>query len=212
MIFSIIQELNQVIEQAREEGILANWGEHLHFSPLKGNVLFGSLTQNWGFSLDRFVHVYENKFKLKEKNLKKLLWGNFSYNEETSEWEPRSKETQGKRGFVEFILEPLQSLSNAIKAKDKPAIEQGIKAFSLTFPEKKEVMLSEFMPIGNAILTSITLYIPPPSVAQRYRCEILYNGPPDDEKTQVYFFLLVFFFCYCTNLLSIRILPLKIKI
>lgn len=38
-----------------------------------------------------------------------------------------------------------------------------------------------WLPAGDALLQMITVHLPSPVTAQKYRCELLYEGPPDDE-------------------------------
>lgn len=47
-------------------------------------------------------------------------------------------------------------------------------------PLLKSVM-RRWLPAGEALLQMITIHLPSPVTAQRYRCELLYEGPGDDE-------------------------------
>lgn len=38
-----------------------------------------------------------------------------------------------------------------------------------------------WLPAGETLLQMITIHLPSPVTAQRYRCEMLYEGPQDDE-------------------------------
>lgn len=41
--------------------------------------------------------------------------------------------------------------------------------------------MRRWLPAGDALLQMITIHLPSPVTAQRYRCELLYEGPGDDE-------------------------------
>lgn len=41
--------------------------------------------------------------------------------------------------------------------------------------------MRRWLPAGDALLQMITIHLPSPVTAQKYRCELLYEGPPDDE-------------------------------
>lgn len=41
--------------------------------------------------------------------------------------------------------------------------------------------MRRWLPAGEALLQMITIHLPSPVTAQKYRCELLYEGPPDDE-------------------------------
>lgn len=44
-----------------------------------------------------------------------------------------------------------------------------------------KVMMRKWLPAGDALLQMITIHLPSPITAQKYRVELLYEGPMDDE-------------------------------
>lgn len=44
-----------------------------------------------------------------------------------------------------------------------------------------KAVMRHWLPAGEALLQMITIHLPSPVTAQRYRCELLYEGPLDDE-------------------------------
>jgi len=56
-------------------------------------------------------------------------------------------------------------------------------------PEEKDchekqlmkVIMRKWLPAGDALLQMITIHLPSPVTAQKYRMELLYEGPNDDE-------------------------------
>lgn len=44
-----------------------------------------------------------------------------------------------------------------------------------------KVMMRKWLPAGEALLQMITIHLPSPITAQKYRVELLYEGPMDDE-------------------------------
>ena len=42
-------------------------------------------------------------------------------------------------------------------------------------------IMQKWLPAGDTMLQLITIHLPSPVVAQRYRAELLYEGPHDDE-------------------------------
>lgn len=44
-----------------------------------------------------------------------------------------------------------------------------------------QAVMRRWLPAGDALLQMITIHLPSPVTAQKYRCELLYEGPPDDE-------------------------------
>lgn len=43
-----------------------------------------------------------------------------------------------------------------------------------------KAVMRRWLPAGEALLQMITIHLPSPVTAQKYRCEFLYEGPPDD--------------------------------
>ena len=44
-----------------------------------------------------------------------------------------------------------------------------------------KAVMRRWLPAGDALLQMITIHLPSPVTAQKYRCELLYEGPPDNE-------------------------------
>lgn len=44
-----------------------------------------------------------------------------------------------------------------------------------------KAVMRQWLPAGNALLQLITIHLPSPVTAQKYRCEQLYEGPMDDD-------------------------------
>ncbi len=42
--------------------------------------------------------------------------------------------------------------------------------------------MRKWLPAADALLQMITIHLPSPVAAQRYRTELLYEGPLDDES------------------------------
>lgn len=80
------------------------------FSPLKGNVVFGSAFDNWGFTIDDFAEIVckkMKKYKFKKKALRKFLWGHYYFNPQTKKISTKPINDQQNTMFVEFILKNL---------------------------------------------------------------------------------------------------------
>lgn len=81
--------------------------EDLYFAPERGNVIFASAIDGWGFRVNRFAQMYAAKLGIKENNLRRVLWGDFYI-------EPKTKRIISYRHlrgrnlkplFVQFVLE-----------------------------------------------------------------------------------------------------------
>lgn len=60
-----------------------------------------------------------------------------------------------------------------------PPPSQALQA--LTSLSSAQAVMRRWLPAGEALLQMITIHLPSPVTAQKYRCELLYEGPPDDE-------------------------------
>uniref|UniRef100_A0A8B9JYT8 Eukaryotic translation elongation factor 2, like 2 n=1 Tax=Astyanax mexicanus TaxID=7994 RepID=A0A8B9JYT8_ASTMX len=56
-----------------------------------------------------------------------------------------------------------------------------ITVFALRFLCAVQAVMRRWLPAGEALLQMITIHLPSPVTAQKYRCELLYEGPGDDE-------------------------------
>lgn len=61
-----------------------------------------------------------------------------------------------------------------------------------------KAVMRRWLPAGEALLQMITIHLPSPVTAQKYRCELLYEGPGDDEAAMG--MKQIFQFCSCTGL------------
>lgn len=86
--------------------------EDIYFSPEKGNVIFASAIDGWGFRIGKFAQLYATKLGMKEANLKKVLWGDFYLDPKTK----RVISYKHLRGralkplFVQFVLDNIWAI------------------------------------------------------------------------------------------------------
>ena len=78
--------------------------------PKTGTVGFGSGLHGWAFTLKDFAKLYLSKFKVTELTLMKRLWGDQFFHEKTKKWS-KFRETDGVRGFTNYILKPIYAVS-----------------------------------------------------------------------------------------------------
>ena len=90
--------------------------EDLYFAPEKGNVVFASAIDGWGFRIGKFAQLYANKLGIKEANFKRVLWGDFYLDTKTKRV-INHKQLKGKNLkplFVQFVLENIWAVYDAI--------------------------------------------------------------------------------------------------
>merc|ERR1712176_1381109 len=108
-------------------------------------------------------------------------------------WVKASCKTAPKRAFVQFIMDPIYRVFDVImneKADQIPSLFEKLNV-KLAKEDREQVgkpLMKAFMrtwlPAGDTLLQMIALHLPSPVTAQAYRCELLYEGPQDDEAAK----------------------------
>lgn len=188
----LYQSLMRIVENVNV--ILATYGGDetvmgdLTLDPAKGNIAFGCGLHGWGFNLRQFAAMYAEKFKVKEEKFMQKLWGGNFYNSETRKWSTSPGEGY-ERGFNKFVIDPLMKVLRASKEGDKDTIFKLSEKLNIHLDsddrekEGKEFMrtvMKKWLPAADSMIDMIERHLPSPDVAQKYRTEILYEGPLDD--------------------------------
>jgi ribosome assembly protein 1 len=90
--------------------------EDIYFAPEKGNVVFASALDGWGFRVGKFAQLYAQKLGIREANLRRVLWGDYFLDPKTK----RVISYKHLRGralkplFVQFVLENIWAAYDAI--------------------------------------------------------------------------------------------------
>lgn len=182
----IVENVNVIIATYNDDS--GPMGE-VRVDPSKGSVGFGSGLHGWAFTLKQFSEMYADKFKIDVNKLMSKLWGDNFFNLKTKKW-AKQKEDDNKRSFNMYVLDPIFQVFKAImgyKKEDTASLLQKLK-IELK-PEDKDkdgkqllkVVMRTWLPAGETLLQMIAIHLPSPVVAQKYRMEMLYEGPHDDE-------------------------------
>ncbi|XP_023178172.2 elongation factor 2-like [Drosophila hydei] len=157
--------------------------------PSKGSVGFGSGLHGWAFTLKQFAEMYADKFKIDVEKLMKRLWGSNFFNGKTRKWQ-KHPDSDSKRSFCLYILDPIYKVFDAIMNYKTEEIARllekiGVKLQPEEQAEQGKVLLKTVMrnwlPAGETLLQMIAIHLPSPVLAQKYRMELLYEGPQSDE-------------------------------
>ncbi|KAL6728942.1 hypothetical protein Aduo_000044 [Ancylostoma duodenale] len=189
----LFQTFQRIVENINV--IIATYGDDdgpmgaIMVDPSVGNVGFGSGLHGWAFTLKQFAEMYADKFGVQVDKLMKNLWGDRFFDLKTKKWS--SSQTEGsKRGFCQFVLDPIFKVFDAImnvkKAQvDDLVVKLGIKLANdekdLEGKPLMKVFMRKWLPAGDTMLQMICIHLPSPVTAQKYRMEMLYEGPHDDE-------------------------------
>jgi len=161
-----------------------------------GSVGFGSGLHGWAFTLKQFAEMYASKFGVETDKMMKKLWGESFFNPKTKKWS-KEKAEDNKRSFCMYVLDPIYMVFDAImnfkkdqteKLLSKLTTADGKLVKDVLKPEEKElegkplmkVVMRSWLPAGEAMFQMIVIHLPSPVTAQKYRAELLYEGPQDD--------------------------------
>merc|ERR1719376_166093 len=161
-----------------------------------GSVGFGSGLHGWAFTLKQFAEMYATKFGVDTDKMMKKLWGESFFNPKTKKWS-KTKDADNKRSFCMYVLDPIYMVFDAImnfkkeqteKLLGKLTTAQGKLVKDVLKTEEKEMegkplmkaVMRNWLPAGEAMFQMICIHLPSPVTAQKYRAELLYEGPADD--------------------------------
>lgn len=93
--------------------------EDIYFAPDRGNVIFASAIDGWGFRVGKFAQLYAQKLGVKEANLRRVLWGDFYLDPKTKRVISH-KQLKGrnlKPLFVQFVLDNIWAVYENVVIK-----------------------------------------------------------------------------------------------
>jgi len=188
----VVEDINVIIATYGGADEDAPMGD-IQIHPSKGTVGFGSGLHSWAFSLKQFADMYAAKFKTDTQKLMKRLWGDNFYHGKEKKWKKDSQSGCEKRAFVQFVLDPIYKVFDAIMNEKDEMTQKLMKSTGVVLKGddkdlKGKPLMKAFMrtwlPAGDTLLQMIAIHLPSPVTAQNYRCELLYEGPMDDEAAK----------------------------
>lgn len=181
----IVESTNVIVATyADDDGPMGN----IQVSPEKGTVGFGSGLHGWAFTLKQFAEIYSKKFKIEPAKLMKRLWGDQFYNAKEKKWIKTDSDGY-VRGFNLFVLDPIYKMFDAIMNFKKEETKKLVEKLEIKLSSEEKEMegkpllkrtMQKWLPAGDSLLQMITIHLPSPVTAQKYRMELLYEGPQDD--------------------------------
>ncbi|WVW83684.1 hypothetical protein I302_105705 [Kwoniella bestiolae CBS 10118] len=156
--------------------------EDIYFAPDRGNVLFASAIDGWAFRLGKFARLYAEKLKIKESNLRRVLWGDWYL-------DPKTKRVVGRKKlagrnlkplFVQFVLENIWRVYDTVLNQHDPEATQkivtalGVRVTPRDIRSKDtrnllNIIMQQWLPLSTATFQAVIDVIPSPSDAQAIR-------------------------------------------
>lgn len=145
--------------------------------------------------MNTFARLYAKKFNCAPEKYLNKLWGDNFFDKKTGKWH-KTNQIEGSdeilpRGFCQLILTPIMDLCDSILKQKKEVYEPILKQFGVVVDMQDEELkvpkkllsyaLQSWINASDALLEMITLHLPSPRVAQKYRTSYLYEGQQDDE-------------------------------
>merc|ERR1712180_347339 len=182
----VVENVNVIIATyADDDGPMGN----VAVNPSNGSVGFGSGLHGWAFTLKQFSEMYAKKFGVPVAKLMDKLWGESYFNPKTKKW-AKSKDDDNVRAFNMYILDPIYKVFDSIMNFKKDVIPGLLQKLEVKLSHDDEQMegkplmkcvMRTWLPAGDAMFMMICIHLPSPVTAQKYRTEMLYEGPADDE-------------------------------
>ncbi|KAF8644511.1 hypothetical protein AX16_008388 [Volvariella volvacea WC 439] len=156
--------------------------EDIYFAPEKGNVVFASAIDGWGFRVGKFAQLYAAKLGMKEANLRRVLWGDYFLDPKTK----RVISYKHLRGrslkplFVQFVLENIWAVYDAVIINPNPEkVDKIVNALSLKIHPRDlkskdsrhllSTIFSQWLSLSTCIIQAAIDVVPAPSLAQATR-------------------------------------------
>ena len=167
----VIENVNIVISTYEGEDM------NLQVDPTKGNVAFGSGYFGWAFTIKTFAEIYEAKLGVDRNILMKKLWGDNYFDKKKKKWVTEEYDEEGnklKRGFVQFIMDPIINLMRSIMDNDLEKTWKNLDVVGIKLKDnekelrQKDLVRNVFMKwinAGNTILEMIVTQLPSPKKA-----------------------------------------------
>ncbi|CAH8541654.1 unnamed protein product [Schistosoma intercalatum] len=183
-----IDELN-LSSDVQHDNYVYDWSNNLgkaddsnlYFSPEKGNVVFCSSVDSWGFRVDQFCQTWSERLSIPCSILQKSLWGDFYLTPSPTELnkmivKPNARQKQKKSIFVQLVLEPLWNAYQTLFFEDKRdkvfamAQKVGVNLDQRVIRnvDSRGVLrafLSVWLSLGHTLMHAITDICPSPSSA-----------------------------------------------
>jgi elongation factor 2 len=190
----LYQTFQRIVENTNV--IIATYGEEtgpmgpIMVDPAIGSVGFGSGLHGWAFTLKQFAEMYAEKFGIQSDKLMKNLWGERFFNPESKKWQ-QNGDGKFKRGFCQFVLDPIFKVFDCVmnvkkeettKLLEKLSIKLTVEERDLESKPLLKAVMRRWLPAGDTLLQMICIHLPSPVTAQKYRTDLLYEGPQDDES------------------------------
>lgn len=187
----VVEEVNTLIENT-----IPGQGEKRRLSPEKGNVLFACTEMGWCFTLQSFSKMYADSFPgVNTEEFARRLWGDIYFNpkKRTFSRKPLPGETQAKRSFINFVLEPIYKLFSHTISQSPNELKGLLDTLGIVLKPSQlrtdakvllKLVCEQFFGPSTGFVDMIVKHIPSPLEAAERRLERYYTGPLDSKVAE----------------------------
>ncbi|CAF3687506.1 unnamed protein product [Adineta steineri] len=181
------QEVPEEAKNENNEDDDDDWAKNesrICFSPQNNNVLFASALDGWAFGIHHFADIYAKKLSLKREVLMKTLWGDFYFDKKTKRVHKGAQSKGQKPMFVQFILENIWSVYDAIIIRrdndklEKIATSIGAKLTPRDIKHTDpmvplQLLFNQWLPVASAVFDMVVVELPHPKALNTEKIEQL---------------------------------------
>ncbi|EGD82627.1 hypothetical protein PTSG_11989 [Salpingoeca rosetta] len=172
---SVIERLDEQPDDMIEDEIVDQDDSGLYFEPERGNVIFASAIDGWGFTVHDFAAIVAARLGCGVGALQRCLWGDYYVAKEKTGMKVR-KGAYGKGKaplFVKFVLEPVWSMYQVVveemnrEKMKKMTAALNIKVSARDWQSDPKVLLqsimSRWLPLSACVLNVVAKKLPAPT-------------------------------------------------
>lgn len=207
---SVIETCNATLAAYANQLKISNEYDNLHlddpsddvwFCPTKGNVVFGSCFDGWGFTVDTFAQIYEAKFQM--PNLKSALWGANYLDLKNKTVTQLPKKAGQPPMALQLVLEPIWQLHRAFLDAEEVTSEAAIATLSAMCSkigvdtkvwnrprydarQKLGAVMAAWLPLAKCVMDTICFEIRSPIASNQQRLPALvpeFDHAPEDIRS-----------------------------
>ncbi|KAK9465768.1 P-loop containing nucleoside triphosphate hydrolase protein [Lipomyces arxii] len=188
--FFASERMEEDVDSAKEEMD----DEHLYFAPEQNNVIFASAIDGWGFTVQQFAVIYEQKLGMKRSVLEKVLWGDYYYDAKNKKvlTQKSLKGRNLKPIFVQFVLETIWAVYDCtVVNRDTEKAEKIVKTLNVkVLPRDMRskdtktlltTIFSQWLPLSTSVLLTVVSQVPSPTSAQHDRIPAILDSAPGGD-------------------------------
>jgi small GTP-binding protein len=172
-----------------EEDEVELCAEDWSFEPSKGNVVFTSAMDCWGFGIAKFANLWAKKLGVRREILARYFFEDYWFNSKTN----TILKCDNLHGapmpmFASMILEPLWQIYNTTLVLSDPgkAVRMAARALEVEIPAREvntrdprltlQAILRRWIPLSDAVLRAVVRVVPSPKTAQVQRASVFLSA------------------------------------